>query len=472
MKKILFCLIGLAMSVLKAQNHDYFWTIGYDNNATDDKFGGMLIDFNTNPPSIIKKNLKINIGYGCTTCSDSSGKLAFYSNMGRIYNREFNLMENGDQINPGQVWNNSVDNGYTGLGGMVIPAPGMNNIYYFFHLGTRINANVTPPIVFAPLYYSIIDMNKNNGLGKVVSKNNIILDSIQTQQSLVKHANGRDWWLITAMESKPLYYIWLISPKGIEGPFEQTLGPNFQHREGVGYSGFSPNGQFFARTDLYSGIYLFDFNRCSGLLGNLRIVPYDSSFHYLAHTFSADSHYLYLSNPTEVLQFDLNYIDSTKSIIDTIAIYDKFLDPEPIWKTQFHDLQLCPDKKIYIPCRSQTSGRLHVIHHPELPGLSADLEQHGIKLPRYNGWTICYSPNYRLGKLEGSDCDTLGYVFPPKMNLGSNFKTIKFNNVKIDAKLRPFDQNNLPMDIHGNIYERYLISEEKNRKQKEMDLKH
>jgi hypothetical protein len=460
MKNLFLFLICLCVTQLRSQKHDHFWTFGYDHTNVD-PFGTMLLNFNTSPPSIIKQNLNAEFDIGCTACADTFGQLAFYSNMGRIYNKDFQLMDNGDTINPGQVWNNSANFGYLGIGGMAIPAPGQVNQYYLFHLATHIDVNYSPPVVFAPLYFSLIDMNLNNGKGKVVKKNINILSTYQTQQSLVKHANGRDWWLVTAKESEPLYYVFLISPKGIEGPFEQNIGPLFQQQEGIGYSGFSPDGSHYVRTDLFSGIYIFDFDRCSGLLGNLRIVPYDSSFHFLAHTFSSDSRYLYLSNPTEILQFDMNYIDSTISIIDTIAIYDKFIDPEPIYRTRFDDLQLCADNKIYGPCYSQTSGRLHVIHHPELPGLSADMEQHGIKLPRYNGWTICYSPNYRLGKLDGSNCDTLGYVFPPKLNLGSKFKTIVFNNLTIDSKSKPFNQNKMPIDLNHRIYERFLIFEKK-----------
>jgi len=48
------------------------------------------------------------------------------------------------------------------------------------------------------LWYSVIDMNLNGGNGSVV-QNNVILfnDTLSTSgPQAVKHANGRDWWII------------------------------------------------------------------------------------------------------------------------------------------------------------------------------------------------------------------------------------------------------------------------------------
>ena len=49
-----------------------------------------------------------------------------------------------------------------------------------------------------------------------------------------------------------------------------------------------------------------------------------------------------------------------------------------------------------------------VIHQPNLPYPDCMVEQHGIKLPTYNSASLPNFPNYRLGPLDGSPCDTLG----------------------------------------------------------------
>jgi hypothetical protein len=51
---------------------------------------------------------------------------------------------------------------------------------------------------------------------------------------------------------------------------------------------------------------------------------------------------------------------------------------------------------------------MHVIHHPNQECPDCFIEQHGIELPTYNTYSIPNQPNYRLGPIDGSPCDTLG----------------------------------------------------------------
>ena len=55
---------------------------------------------------------------------------------------------------------------------------------------------------------------------------------------------------------------------------------------------------------------------------------------------------------------------------------------------------------------------MHISHSPNLSGHSADVEQHGLALPKFNDGTMCLFPNYRLGEWEGSPCDTLNFQQP------------------------------------------------------------
>ncbi|MEO8590451.1 MAG: hypothetical protein ABI432_13835, partial [Flavobacteriales bacterium] len=69
--------------------------------------------------------------------------------------------------------------------------------------------------------------------------------------------------------------------------------------------------------------------------------------------------------------------------------------------------QLAPDGKIYISTGNGTQ-HLHVIHTPDEPGLACNMEQHGIALPRYFSNSLPNHPNYHLGPVDGSVCDSLG----------------------------------------------------------------
>ena len=57
---------------------------------------------------------------------------------------------------------------------------------------------------------------------------------------------------------------------------------------------------------------------------------------------------------------------------------------------------------------------MHVINTPNQPGLASHLAQHSINLPNLNDKSIPNFPNYRLGPLDGSPCDTLGLDNHPK----------------------------------------------------------
>jgi hypothetical protein len=171
--KAILILLCLCDSIF-AQKHDYTWTFGYAANYIDTiiEFGGCTIDFNYSPPKLTKLNTVLNFRNYAAACSDSSGRLQFYTNGLRIYNKNYQLMENGDTINPGDRWEvfNDDKQGYVGLNPIVIPDPAGGNKYYMFHVGIYIQNTVR----FGPMYYSKIDMAANNGLGKVVQKNKII----------------------------------------------------------------------------------------------------------------------------------------------------------------------------------------------------------------------------------------------------------------------------------------------------------
>ncbi|MEO7081352.1 MAG: T9SS type A sorting domain-containing protein, partial [Flavobacteriales bacterium] len=170
---------------------------------------------------------------------------------------------------------------------------------------------------------------------------------------------------------------------------------------------FSPDGSRFA---YYwpgpRGLEIFDFDRCTGLFSNPVHVPIVSTGAASGVAFSPNSRFVYVSSSTDVYQFDAeasNVVDSQVHI----ATWDGFYSPFTPFATKFDLAQLAPDGKIYIGTGNSTL-HLHVINNPDEPGLACNMEQHGVELPHFYANSLPNHPNYHLGALSGTVCDSLG----------------------------------------------------------------
>lgn len=389
---------------LKGQKHDFNWIYGYGNNSGHPLGGGSNISFATYPPKLFKQKKKIDFDFYCGVCSDSSGQLKFYTNGISIRNTTHNLMQNGDTINPGYLWELQQNTSYPqGPFAHTLPAPGMKNHYYLFHMASQI----TTALISSPFYWSLIDMNANNGLGKVVRKNQMLIpDGDLVAPVAVKHGNGRDWWVITGEISSSKIYQFLVDPEGVHGPFTLEVGPNTSIDEYQSVNAMSPDGKTYVRCDGRNGLRIYDFDRCSGTFSNLRWIPFaDPDLFGFATVFAPDSKTLYLSSWRAVMSLDLSAPDIAATL-DTLAYFDGQAAPQEPYTTGFWIPCLAPNGKIYYATTNSTLA-MHIVHDPGSPGQSADVQQHGLALTSYNNGTMCLFPNYRLGEWEGSPCDTV-----------------------------------------------------------------
>lgn len=389
------------------QKHDYNWLFGYDNNSSDARLGGAVIDFNHNPPKIYPDTRKVDLFHYHCSCSDSSGRLAFYTNGISIRDRTHEKMLFGDTLNPVPLW---VDwqNRYFPSGPycLTIPAPGRKNHYYMFHLAAQYEP-IEDTREASPFYYTLIDMNGNNGLGKVTSRKNRVLipKGDLVPPVATKHGNGRDWWVVTGVRSTNKIYTFLITPSGVQGPFLTEMPYNFPGREYAFVNTMSPDGRLYVRCSTFGGLYILNFNRCTGVFSNLRVVPFGPDISAVSVIVSKNSKYLYFSAPDKIMALDLTAPDLSTSL-DTLAYFDGFSSPMRPYRTGFFIPSLGPNGKIYYATTNSTMA-MHYIHRPDWPGQSADLEQHGLQLPKFNNGTMGLFPNYRLGEWQDAPCDTL-----------------------------------------------------------------
>ena len=263
------------------------------------------------------------------------------------------------------------------------------------------------------LQYGKIALNEE-GLYQIIDKDRSINDRIGDPGNVhaCRHANGRDWWMLQF--TRDTVYTYLIDPNSIQLSHLQFLPFELQHAN-RGQSKFNQQGTRFALTHVIQSqlpdgmeIFIADFDRSSGNLYNHTTTKINSNNTALEQglEFSPSGRYLYVSKPEFVYQIDMNNYPIIN--LEEVAYFpEELCELDMFFLNSFGQMQLGPDNKIYIGRISQCFD-IHIINHPERPGVACDVQRNAIKLPTYTDGTIPTFNTYRLGPLDGSPSDTLG----------------------------------------------------------------
>lgn len=453
MQKIIFILLFAAsiQPLFGQLRNDCTWILGYPTGIpgqpNTEEYGGMYMKFNENGYTI--ENFDVFGGPISAVANDEGGNLLFYTNGCSVFNKENEVMENGDEINLGSINYEQECYEYLGLlyirsGNMALPMP--SNPYKHILLHTRAISTSDTNIydaIFDRLLFTEIDAQANNGLGKVKQKNQtIVADSLHDAIAAVRHGNGRDWWVVTPRGRNRQVWRMLLTPEGFKEPILQTFPPpyplfnikaylsidvppfyfeiipdEYGYESWAGQAIFSPDGTKYCRVIRSSGIEIFDFDRCSGEMAfrlYIPLPPYnaypDEPIVACGLAISPNSRYLYFNNNEGLYQLDLCEEGIEKGEYELIAEWDRYLDQD-FFSTNFFQMRNAPDGKIYI-CPANSTHYLHVIHEPNKAAKACDFEQRGVTLPRWSSFVINYFPNFNLFDLKDSPCDTLGIDDP------------------------------------------------------------
>ena len=332
--------------------------------------------------------------------ADSSGNLLFFTNGIVVGNSIGDTMQNGSGLNPSNYTSQNPEGLYLNQANLILPLPNSNGIYYLFH--STVDYQVQSTGLY--LYLSIIDMNLNGGLGSVITKNQIIINDTLNYGKITacKHANGRDWWIVCHRAFSDMYYTFLLSPNGLNGPYTQHAGTNRTYD--AGQICFSPDGKKFAYFSVVTEMDILDFERCTGLFSNLTHIAINDTAFGRGVAFSPNSQFLYAPSTRYIYQFDVTAanIAATKT---TIAVWDTTMysppqgGPQLSLQALFNIAQLAPDGKIYVSTGNGTFV-LHVIDQPDSAGTACNFIPMGVQLPFYYFNSLPNHPNYFLG------CDT------------------------------------------------------------------
>jgi hypothetical protein len=404
---LLICLMKI-VSISNAQKQDYVWKIGYKSNNNGSITTGETLNFNFNPFQIDTvitgiETLRVSAGI-----CDSLGNLLFYTNGRNICNKDGTLLGNSENLTDCSLRDGC---NYTQQA-FVVPYPNHAKQYILFandnyDVNLAISSNRYALIT---LKYSVVDMSSLNGRGSVIEKNtSVLFDTLMNGElSGCRHANGRDWWVLVNKQYTTKWYRLLVSPVGVQVMGIQDIGFNAFERGG-GQTVFSPDGNWFAAIqssylpNYNNFVELFQFDRCSGLLSRKTTFNVRDTAGISGIAISSNSRYLYTCTSLSLHQFDLQATNIALSKVK-IAAYDGYRTIYGFW-SNITVPQLAPNGKIFI-ATYPTTDVLHVIEAPDSAGIACNFRQHIIQLPTYNSAVPNY-PNFRLGALQGSGCDTI-----------------------------------------------------------------
>lgn len=365
MKKIAVVIFLILSELLLAQGEANNWFFG--QNAG--------INFNGGIATPITGSL--NTIEGCASFSDVSGNLLFYTDGISVWNKNHNVMPNGQDL---------LGDPSSTQSAIIVPHPNKNNLFYIFTVGAN-NYDNDGNLIKATegLNVYTVDMQKRSGLGDVIDAGTNLsgFESSKWTEKVtsVKGAECNTFWVISLVGNKFVSY--KIDETGlIDTPVNSVV--SFQANDPRGYLKVSPDGRRIASATYGEGVvYLYSFNDITGVVSNdgisLITNPTVDGYAYGVE-FSSNSTKLYCStyngendNPkNKLFQFDLN---------NTNIISSKFLVNS---QTGFRGgLQLAPNGKIYatVPPRySDGTNFLNAINIPDNLGATCDFKLNALNL--------------------------------------------------------------------------------------------
>ncbi|MBK9733898.1 MAG: T9SS type A sorting domain-containing protein [Saprospiraceae bacterium] len=432
----LWAMLLLVSNILSSQKGDYHWIMGYTEvipipDSLKNMYGTTRFDFNFDPVKIYRDDTIVHsFGETNTSYSDDKGSLFAYSNGMHMFNKEHHIMDGGDSLLYGPCWENfnyenHAPDGSAWQSGINFPQlniildyPGISHLLAVIqdkvYLDDRRDSFPTS------LHLGIININANDGQGKMILKDSLFESRELNPGYLnaVRHGNGRDWWITSIDRFNRYIYVYLLSPSGI---VFHHLHPTGQIRtiESLAQSVFSSDGSKYAYienlylNDIYNFLWVYDFDRSTGNFSQKKQVVINRIGSFVQEqgmAISPDSRYMYAGNGKLLYQYDL-YQDDLEKSKKLVAVYDDFKEfwgPTFSVSTYFSWWLLAPDGKLYGCSPAGSNLHWHRMEYPEEAGEKCQVTQHAIRLPTFVARGTPNYPNYHLGPLDGSNCDTLG----------------------------------------------------------------
>jgi len=367
---LLFLLCGIYTA--NAQGENNHWVFG----------AGDHIDFNVNPPTYLQNTNMLTMESSATV-SDAQGNLLFYTIGCRIWDRNGNEMPNAT----GLKGNGPNFNGY-GYGSgqdcvQTLPNPANPEQYYVFSGSPLEEASDT-------IFYHIVDMSLNNGLGDVVpsSKNSVLYGSGNLlEMSAITYGPCNSYWFIfaTSTPNDCQLHACRVSETGIGSPVSSPTIIGSPYIRSLKISDNNP----VAYAVVSGNIIRAAFDHTSGLFSNFETIP--NSLAGTALELSPDWNFLYLSGISNqaIRQYNIQLYPNLTAIgSSAVPLLTGITNPFVAGNAAYN-IRLGPDNKIYFVNYEYNpvtgySALLARIEQPNLPGMAATVNP--AYTPFLSGW--------------------------------------------------------------------------------------
>jgi gliding motility-associated-like protein len=410
-KKLLF-LFSLPFLVCQAQPGKEAWHWVFGSHC--------VLDFSSGSPVPAIAPFTIGTAEGCASVSDiGTGQYLFSVLAATASNKNLAFMQNGQNLKAGT---------YCTQADLIVPLPGSNHIYYV----------ITNVDMFSSTYgihYSIVDMNLQNGLGAVITKNVYLMSPPNTDKlTAVRHCNGTDYWIITHPFNSNSFYVYLLTASGINPtPVVSSVGTVQSGNTADGVSGYlkaSPNGKKLALgvNDVNDPLLeMFDFDNSTGNVSNPITVTYPGIYGPYGVSFSPDNSKLYAAPYNQVKDTSYLYQFDMSSGIPTAIIASQTLITAQ--KGTIGAMQMAPNGKIYVAQGIGTA--LAAINNPNIAGMACGYQAMAVALMpgSMTAWGLpnFIDANYAGIQLNLQDIKQCSSFQPDTLDAGTGFTSYYWN---------------------------------------------
>jgi len=375
-------LIAINSALISQDKSGYNWVYG-ENTSSDPGLEGIVMSFNNDSVTYTVEDFEDGVKANVSVISDPDGNLLFYATGCRVYNKDFQIMTNGDSLNYGVIWDEFCNGGFYPMlqSTLILPDYHVSDQYYLFHKKEDFDT-ITNEFATKKLLYSIIDMSADGGRGAIVEKG-IVLDTsnyfITSTIEAVKHENKLDWWILQLSDRSDSIRTYLVDELGPRKSRKQYINTNIpvERCGSTSQSCFDLRGRQYAIYCPSYGLDVYNFERSTGVLSNHKhLAQTQSQGTFSGLAWSPSGQYLYISASDTLWQVD-THAENLQDGLELIAEYDGFASP---FAVNFVKMQIGPNCKIYVSSQSSVQ-HFSVINSPDEKGQDCDFVQHGIELP-------------------------------------------------------------------------------------------